>query len=116
MKKTKSKTPGKGANKPVRGKKACTHVTRRKAAQTAKTGQKRAALKKPEGKKIFEGATEISMTENKIAVTRSTKKNVSGSYSASTTREYHDRTPANMKALNDVLNNRAVKKITVKLK
>lgn len=117
MKKTKakSKEPAKGVSKLATGKKKCTR-TKRKAAQTAKTRMKSAVTKKPEGKKIFEGATEISMTENKIAVTCAKKRNVKGSYSASTTREYHDKTAANMRAFNEVLSNREVKKVTVKLK
>lgn len=115
MKKTKTKAPAKGAGTPGKGRKKCTQVAKRPAAKTAKTRQKKRAVK-PAGNNIFEGATEISMTENKIAVTRSTSRSTNGKYSERTTREYHEKTPANMRALGDIMNDRDVKKITVKLK
>ena len=89
-------------------------MTKHVAGKAANTGRKNLVKKPAAG--LLEGATEVSMTENKIAVTRSTSKSTNGKYSERTTREYYDRTPANMKAFNDVLNNRALKKVTVKLK
>ncbi len=107
-------TVAKGAKKPVTHKKKSAPVAKRGAGKTANTGRKSLVKKSAAG--LFEGATEISVTENKIAVTRNTSKSANGKYSERTTREYHDRTSATMKAFNDVLNNRAVKKVTVKLK
>ena len=102
--KPKAKTPVKSSTKPKAAvRKKGTAAMRRWDAAT-----------KPQN--IFAGASEISITENKIAVTRSVSKNVDGKYSERTTREYYEKTPANMRAFNDVANNSAVKKITVKLK
>lgn len=104
--KSKEKTPAKGAKTPVKGKE--------KPAQLTRRGKKN--LQKKPAENIFAGATEISMTENKIAVTRSSSKSSNGKYSERTTRVYHERTPANEKALKEAITNGGVKKVTVKLK
>ncbi len=96
-----------GARTSAKDKKKSGSVTRR---------NKKSMAIKPAGSRIFEGATEISLTENKIAVTRSISKSSKGNYSEMTVREYHDRTPENMRAFGNVTNKRGVKKITVNLK
>lgn len=65
---------------------------------------------------VFAGASEVSVTDNKIIVTREVSKNRRGRYQRSEVREYIDKTPANMAALNSKLKNTAAKKITVKFK
>ena len=107
-KKSATKAPTKGTKKP-------TATSKRKTTTPAKRGGN-ALQKKPSAESIFAGATEISLTENKIAVTRSTAKSASGKYSEKTTRDYHDRTPANMKAFREAVSTHEVKKVTVKLK
>lgn len=109
------KTNKKGAKTPTTGKKKSTQVAKCGTKQAAKTGQKSSGAIKPAGRNIFAGATEISMTGGKIAVTRSVSENVNGKYSERTTREYHDPTPENMAALKEVMGSHDVKKITVKL-
>jgi len=64
----------------------------------------------------FAGASEVSVTENKIIVTREVSENRRGRYQRSEVRDYLDKTPSNMAALNSKLKNTAVKKITVKFK
>ncbi len=116
-KKSKAKeiAPKKGANKRVQGKTAGGKPTKRSAAKTAKKPQRKPAALKP-AKNIFDGAKEISLTENKIAVTRSASRSRNGRYSENLTREYHEKTPENLKALDSVLNNRQLKKVTVQFK
>ena len=104
--KPKAKIPVKSSTKPK--------AAVQKKGTTAAT--KRGSAKPTPKKNIFAGASEISITENNIAVTRSVSKSVNGKYSERTTREYHDQTPANMRAVNDIVSKSAVKKITVKLK
>lgn len=124
---TKKKTPSTAKKRAGTTKKPVPKTTKKpvKTQQKAPTRSSSArsvtksTTKKPAakaGKSIFAGATEISMTANKIAVTKSASQSSKGKYSERTTREYHERTPANMRAFNDVMNNRAVKKVTVKLK
>lgn len=115
MQRKAAKTPAKGAGKPVTGKKRSAPITKRCGGQAVKKGRE-SLVKKPTAKGIFTGATEISLTQNKIAVTRSSSKSVKGMYAENTTRVYHDPTPANVRALKDVVNESNVKKITVALK
>lgn len=115
MQTKKTKAPAKDAKTPKTGKKRSTQVAKHGAVQTARRGR-RSSVKKSTEKSIFAGASEIAMTENKIAVTRSSSKSSNGKYSEKTTREYHDRTPENMRAFQGVLNDRDVKKVTIKLK
>lgn len=96
-------------------KKGRTQIVKRKAPRAAKKGQ-RSPVKKSAEKSIFAGASEIAMTQNKIAVTRSSSKSSNGRYSERTTRDYHDKTPENMRAFQGVLKDRDVKKVTVTLK
>ena len=117
-----AKKKGTGAAKKPAPKTTKKPVKRQQKAPTRSSSARsvtKPTTKKPAakaGKSIFAGATEISMTANKIAVTKSASQSSKGKYSEKTTREYHERTPANMRAFNDVMNNRAVKKVTVKLK
>lgn len=107
-----------------------------KAAQTAKKPvAKKCAAKRPNGaqapknkaktptnkaiapkKNIFDGASEIALTENKIVVTRTQKINKNGRYENRTVREYLDHTPENAEAFNRKLASASPKKISVKLK
>ena len=103
----KSNQKPKGAKKPETCKKNSTQATKRGG---------KALQKKPSAENVFAGATEISVTENKIAVTKSTAKSVNGKYFERTVREYHERTPENMRAFQQVLNDCEAKKVTVQLK
>lgn len=82
------------------------------ARKSVKTPAKKASAPK---KNIFEGASEISVTENKFVVTRTRTTRKNGRYENTEVREYHDKTPANVQAFNDRVTNQTVKKITVKL-
>lgn len=108
-KRTKTKACVTGRNKPVR-------AAKHKTVRTSKASKK--SLAKPKGAAggIFKGATEISLTENKIAVTRCMSHSAKGSFVQTETRTYHDITPANANALKKVVLSDDVKKITVKLK
>ncbi len=63
----------------------------------------------------FEGATEISLTPNKIAVVRSVSDSRNGKFQQKTERKYYDKTPENMKGVQAILAS-GIKKITVKVK
>ena len=109
-KKTEKKTATKaGAKAPVKrtGKPAAKGQSK-PAART-----KTAVTKK---KNPFAGASEVSITQNKIAVTKSCNQSGKGNYKSESTRTYHEKTPANMKALDELMNGQAVKKVTVKFK
>lgn len=94
----------------------------------AKQGEKRIAKNPPKGaakKKpaqlvpkgdLFSGATEISMTANKISVTKKMSENKNGRFEQHEVRTYHDKTPANMRALQDAIQRGNTKKVTVKFK
>ncbi len=119
-KKTKSKTarttsPAKKTAKKsmarTAAKKPCAKSTTKKPAKTA-----RPPVKRTSGDELFKGATEISLTENKIAITKSVSRSTNGKYTSTTKREYHDRTPANMRAFESALKKGGMKKITVKMK
>lgn len=66
--------------------------------------------------KAFAGASEVSITENKIILTREVSENRRGRYQRSEVREYLDKTPSNMAALNRKLQGTTAKKVTVKFK
>lgn len=66
--------------------------------------------------RLITGASEISVTENKIIVKREISENVRGRYSRSEVREYLDKTPSNMAAVNRKLQSTEAKKVTVKFK
>ena len=102
--KAKAKAPVKCAGK------AATGVSRKVRATAAARPKAAAALRK----NPFAGASEVSITQNKIAVTRSSNQSGKGNYKSESTRSYHDKTPANMKALDELMNGQTVKKVTVK--
>lgn len=104
--KAKAKAPVKCAGKAATG-------VSRKGRTSAAARPKAAAVKK---KNPFAGASEVSITQNKIAVTRSSNQSGKGNYKSESTRSYHDKTPANMKALDELMNGQTVKKVTVKFK
>ena len=66
--------------------------------------------------KGFAGASEVSVTDNAIIVTREVSVNKRGRYQRSEVRDYLEKTPANMAALNRKLQSTAAKKVTVKFK
>ena len=108
---------------PPKRKNARTTKPRKNAAKPAKTAAKKPAAAKPRNvpakrtkPDIFTGAKEVAITENKIAVTRTVSKNVNGRYEKREVREYHDKTPANMAALDRKLSTAATKKVSVKFK
>lgn len=104
--KAKAKAPVKCAGK------AATGVSRKGQTSAAARPQTAAALRK----NPFAGASEVSITQNKIAVTRSSNQSGKGNYKSESTRTYHEKTPANMKALDELMNGQTVKKVTVKFK
>lgn len=65
---------------------------------------------------IFAGAKEVAITENKIAVIRTVSENVNGRYEKREVREYHDKTPVSMAALDRKLSSAPTKKVCVKFK
>lgn len=65
---------------------------------------------------LFRGATEISMTANKISVTKKVSTNTNGRFEQHEVRTYHDKTPANMRALQNAIQSGNAKKVTVKFK
>lgn len=111
-----SKAPAKGAKAPTAGKKKSAPVAKCKQLQAAKAGQKSPKTSNPAKKSIFEGATEVSVTGNKIAITRKTSQSKHGKYSERTTRDYVDVTPESEKELQKLLGSKTVKKVTVALK
>ena len=108
----------KTAAKPATAKKAPVKATTKKPAATApkKPAKTAKTPAKRTGAGIFEGAKEVAITENKIAITRTISKNVNGRYEKQEVREYHYKTPANMSALNRQLANVPAKKVSVKFK
>ncbi len=65
---------------------------------------------------LFSGATEISMTANKISVTKKVSANTNGRFEQHEVRTYHDKTPANIRALQNAIQSGNAKKVTVKFK
>lgn len=55
---------------------------------------------KKKGESIFDGASEVRLTKNKIVVTRTKTNNKPGKYERSETREYIDKTPQAMAEFN----------------
>lgn len=118
-KQTKKKTakPAAKAAQKARGAtpKSCA-AKRTNGSQTARKGAGTTAKKAGAPKKnIFEGASEITVTDNKFVVTRTRSVTKNGRYENTEVRDYHDKTPANVKAFNDLVANQAVKKVTVKM-
>ena len=95
-------------------------VAPRKRATPAKAKPTAAAKKKPAQVALkdgpFSGATEISMTANKISVTKKVSANKNGRFEQHEVRTYHDKTPANMRALQSAIQSGNAKKVTVKFK
>lgn len=118
-KQTKKKTakPAAKAAQKARGTtpKSCA-AKRTNGSQTARKGAGTTAKKASAPKKnIFEGASEVSVTGNKFIVTRTKTEQKNGRYEKREVREYHDKTPENIRAFNDRMMNSPVKKISVKL-
>ena len=86
-----------------------------KRTNSAKTAGKGAAKKASSPKKnIFDGASEVSVTDNKFVVTRTRSVNKNGRYENTEVREYHEKTAANVQAFNERIANGSVKKVSVK--
>lgn len=102
-----AKAPVKRRNTAVASTKAPKRATEKKSAKTPKAAGAIGSM---------QDVKEITVTKNKISVTRERSVNKQGKYTKHTTREYHDRTPANMRAFNEILNRKGLKKVTVKLK
>lgn len=85
-----------------------------KAKTSAPTKKKSAQLAQQNG--LFGGATEISMTKNKISVTKKVSASRNGRFEQHEVRTYHDKTPANMRALQSAIQSGDAKKVTVKFK
>lgn len=102
------------------GAKAPVKRTGKPAASVCKKGQSKPAARSKTAvakkKNPFAGASEVSITQNKIAVTKSSNQSGKGNYKSESTRTYHDKTPANMKALDELMSGQTVKKVTVKFK
>lgn len=89
---------------------------RSSGVQTARKGGKTPEKKESTPKKnIFAGASEVSVTDNKFIVTRIKTEQKDGRYEKREVREYHDKTPENVRAFNDRVTNSPVKKVSVKL-
>ena len=86
--------------------------TKAKPAAAAKKKPAQVALKDS----LFSGATEISMTENKISVTKRVSATANGRFEQHEVRTYHDKTPANIRALQNAIQSGNAKKVTVKFK
>lgn len=123
---TRTSSPAKGNKKAP--KKALKKTTAKKPAAQAKkttakctkTNKARSSARRTPAKRtkkdIFEGATEIAITDNKIVVTREKSRNVQGKFEKREVREYHDKSPANLNALNRKLSSDPMKKVSVKFK
>ncbi len=107
LKKTAAKKPAVQAKKATAKRSENTVMTRASA---------RRAPAKAKKNDLFTGATEVAITDNKIIVTREKSKNVKGKFEKREVREYHDKTPANMNALNRKLSSDPMKKVSVKFK
>ncbi len=130
MKKKSVKSAAKSARKAKTAKRSVSRTTKKTVSKaTARRVPKRQTTKKPATSKRavpatqvkgLASASEVSVTDNAIIVTREVSENKHGRYQRSEVRDYFDKTPANMAALNRKLEsadkNAAVKKITVKFK
>ncbi len=110
-KRTAAKKPALKAKKVAKKRVAATAVARPKTSAARSSARRTPA--KTVKKDIFTGATEIALTDNKIVVTRQQSKNIKGKFEKREVREYHDKTPANMSALNRKLSANAPKKVSV---
>jgi len=113
-KRTAAKKPVLKAKKVAKKRVAATAVARPKTSAARSSARRTPA--KTIKKDIFTGATEVALTDNKIVVTRLQSKNVKGKFEKREVREYHDKTPANMNALNRKLSSDPMKKVSVKFK
>ena len=104
-------TTKKPARKPVKAKKKAVVVPAKKKPVKRKNP---AGVRKKSG--IFDGATEIAVTENKIAVTRKMSGGTKGRFEQSEIRTYHDRTAQTDREFEKLMNERLCKKVIVKLK
>ena len=79
-------------------KKAKKGIKAKSSTKTKETPAVRSNGKK--GGSIFDGASEVRLTKNKIVVTRTKTNNKPGKYERSETREYIDKTPQAMAEFN----------------
>ena len=89
---------------------------KRKTSAPAKKKAAAPAKTKSGLRGAFGGATEISMTANKISVTKKVSENRNGRFEQHEVRTYHDKTPENMRALQNAIRSGDAKKVTVKFK
>ena len=114
------KSAAKKRSAPVKQGRPAVATAPRKRATPVKAKPTAPAKKKPsqivpkDG--LFSGATEISMTTNKISVTKKVSANKNGRFEQHEVRTYHDKTPANMRALQNAIQSGNAKKVTVKFK
>lgn len=64
----------------------------------------------------FQGAKEISITQNAISVTHGSEKSVKGKSTQSKTTTYYPKTAKNMQYFEAATNERGVKKVTIRMK
>ncbi len=103
------------AVKPARVKNAVKKSVKRSVV-CRNAAAKHAVTAKQTEVRMITGANEISVTDNKIIVKREISENKRGRYSRSEVREYLDKTPSNMAAVNRKLQTTEAKKVTVKFK
>ena len=116
--KTKARNTAQKPAKAPKTKKSPTAATKKPACKPKSSPAKRQrnVPKKRTQRDIFTGVKEIAITENKIAVIRTVSENVNGRYEKREVREYHDKTPVNMAALDRKLSSAPTKKVCVKFK
>ncbi len=114
-KKKAAKPAAKTAQKAKRTAPKSCAAKRTNSAKTAGKGAGTTAKKASSPKKnIFDGASEVSVTDNKFVVTRTRSVNKNGRYENTEVREYHEKTAANVQAFNERIANGSVKKVSVK--
>lgn len=89
---------------------------KKSTAVQKRTNTKPAARKNPAGragKVNFDGACKVSLTANKIVVTRKKSMSRQGQYVKTETRNYYDRTPENMQAFDRYTKGADARKIDV---
>ena len=112
-----NKTKKKAGTKQNRGR-----VTQSPVKRGETTASKSAEKKKTEsvlkqiGIESVKDVREISLTKNKISVTRERSVKSTGQYSKQVSREYYPITQETIKAMNEAANDSNVKKITVQMK
>ncbi len=117
-----NKTKKKAGTKQNRGRVTQSPVKRGETTASKKKNAKSAEKKKTEsvlkqiGIESVKDVREISLTKNKISVTRERSVKSTGQYSKQVSREYYPITQETIKAMNEAANDSNVKKITVQMK